>query len=140
MKKRIISFAIFCASISIMACNGENSNAKGHKVDDSTKSTNQLINSAGNNVPEEYKEGANLVTSNDCLTCHKINEKLVGPAFVTIADKYEMNEGNINNLYQSIKKGSSGIYGTQVMTPHPNLTPQDGTAMAKYILSLRTNK
>jgi len=57
----------------------------------------------------------------------------VGPAYISIAKKYEHNDGNIVSLAAKIKSGGSGIWGQQEMTPHPEIPDADLKEMMKYI-------
>jgi len=53
-------------------------------------------------ISEQEKGGA-LILANDCTTCHKPTEKLIGPAFIQVALKYDSNEVNITRLVNKIK-------------------------------------
>jgi cytochrome c len=81
--------------------------------------------------------GAKLIAGSDCLSCHKENEKLVGPAYVAVAEKYPDSEANIAMLAGRIIKGGAGHWGAVPMTPHPNISEGDAREMAKYVLSLK---
>lgn len=85
---------------------------------------------------ENYKKGENLIAMSDCMACHNIDQKLVGPAYNDVAKKYEFNDKNINYLSQKIIKGGSGVWGQVPMSPHPDLSVEDAKEMAKYVLSL----
>lgn len=85
----------------------------------------------------DYQKGLELVAKNDCLTCHKVSEKLTGPAYKDVAAKYESNDANISMLASKIIKGGSGVWGTIPMTPHANLSEEDAKQMVKYILLLK---
>jgi len=86
---------------------------------------------------EVYEKGLELVAKNDCLTCHLVEEKNIGPAYRDVAAKYEPSEANIAMLSAKVIKGGSGVWGDVPMTPHPQLSQADATAMVKYILKLR---
>ncbi len=108
------------------------------KQENKTATTDSLINNPGIMSDSEYVKGARLIAANDCLGCHKINVKAIGPCYDSVAAKYELNEGNIENLSYKIIKGGKGAWGNKTaMTPHPDLQPNDAAAMVKYILSLR---
>jgi cytochrome c len=108
------------------------------EASDSANTTQAIINTGGTSIDSaENISGSNLIASNDCLTCHKVEEKSVGPSFRQIAGKYEMNQGNIENLANKIIKGGKGLWGDAAMTPHPNLPEAHAQEMASYILSLR---
>lgn len=83
------------------------------------------------------EKGAALISKLDCLGCHKDHEKLVGPAYADVAKKYENNEKNIEYLAGKIISGGAGVWGEVPMTPHPTLSKEDATDLAKYVLSIR---
>ena len=105
---------------------------------DSANATENIINAGGTDLDTAQNiSGSQLIAANDCLTCHKVNEKSFGPSYQQIADKYELNQGNIENLADKIIKGGKGLWGQNAMTPHQNLPEPQAQEMAKYILSLR---
>jgi cytochrome c len=77
------------------------------------------------------------VAKSDCLTCHKVAEPNIGPAYQAVADRYENNPGTIDMLSQKIIKGGSGNWGSVPMTPHGDLSPDDAKLMAEYVMSLK---
>jgi cytochrome c len=85
----------------------------------------------------EVKRGEALIAKSDCLACHKVDARQVGPAYKEVANKYPNNSASINQLADKIKKGGSGVWGAIPMTPHPTLSDDDAKAMAKYVLSLK---
>ncbi len=80
--------------------------------------------------------GKNLLTTSDCLACHKIQEKAIGPAYADIAKKYPESEANIQLLANKVISGGSGVWGQVPMAPHPSLQTEDVKKMVMYILSL----
>jgi cytochrome c len=83
------------------------------------------------------KDGKALIAGSDCLTCHKEDAKLIGPAYKEVAKKYENNDKNVKMLAEKILKGGQGVWGEIPMAGHPNLSTEDAEAMVKYILSLK---
>jgi cytochrome c len=81
-------------------------------------------------------EGEKIMSKQDCVACHKIDKKLVGPSYLDIAKKYPMNDKNINYLSEKIIKGGSGVWGAIPMAAHTALKKDDAKKIAKYILSL----
>ena len=81
--------------------------------------------------------GELLIAKADCVGCHHKENKLIGPAFQAIAEKYTSNEANINLLADKIINGGKGVWGTIPMTPHPKITQEDAKQMVTYILSLK---
>ena len=85
----------------------------------------------------DYSKGLALVAGSDCLTCHKVGEKNIGPAYQEVAAKYENTNNNVKMLAEKIIKGGSGNWGAIPMTAHPQLSQEDAEAMVKYILLLK---
>lgn len=120
MKKTVILFSLI---ITTVACN-------------TTDSDNTTTTPVTKEDPEVVK-GLDLVAKSDCFSCHKVADKLSGPAYTAVAAKYPANEESINYLAQKIQKGGSGVWGTIPMLQHPDISTEDAKLMAKYILSLR---
>jgi cytochrome c len=85
---------------------------------------------------EMIRQGESLVASNDCKTCHHSVNKIIGPAHLDVAKKYEFTPENVNLLADRIIKGGSGVWGELPMTAHPDLSVEDARKIARYILSL----
>lgn len=85
----------------------------------------------------EYELGMTLISKSDCLSCHKNDQKVVGPAYTEVAAKYEFNDKNVDYLAQKIIKGGAGVWGEIPMPPHADLSEKDAQEMARYVLSLR---
>ena len=83
--------------------------------------------------PED--EGKALVEGADCLSCHKVDSKLVGPSYHDVAAKYT--EADIDHLAQKVIDGGKGVWGDIPMTPHAGLSKENAQKMVKYILSLK---
>lgn len=83
----------------------------------------------------EFKKGYDLIAASDCLGCHKIDEKLVGPSYKEVAAKYT--DKDAATLASKIVEGGKGNWGEVPMTPHPAVSKEDATEMVKYILSLK---
>ena len=80
-------------------------------------------------------KGQALIAASDCLTCHKLDKKLIGPAYQDVAKKYT--EADVAKLADKVISGGGGNWGPTPMIPHSDLSKADATAMVKYILSLK---
>ena len=87
----------------------------------------------------DYKEGLELVAKSDCLTCHKVDEIILGPSYREVANRYTNTPENINMLTQKIIEGGKGNWGEIPMSAHPQLLPSDARKMVQYILLLKNN-
>jgi cytochrome c len=88
----------------------------------------------------DIAQGKALFSKADCLSCHKLDVKLVGPAYYDVAKKYPPTAANYAMLANKVIKGGSGVWGQVPMAPHPNLTFNDAEKITKYILSLKPGK
>ena len=85
----------------------------------------------------DIKKGEALISKSDCLACHKIDAKLLGPSYKDVAAKYPNKAATIAQLAGKIKSGGSGVWGAIPMSPHPALSDDDAKAMVRYIMSLK---
>lgn len=117
----------------------ENDNAAGTTTEENAgEAAPEGTTTLGNGISQEdYEKGLALVSQNDCLTCHKIDEKLVGPAYKEVANKYQADSATVEMLAEKIIHGGSGNWGQVAMTPHPNVSVDDAKQMVKYVLSLK---
>lgn len=92
--------------------------------------------SQGHQVLTEAAMGKNLMASLDCATCHKTDDKSIGPSFMQVAKKYEKDANAIPYLVNKIIKGSSGVWGEVAMPAHPNLPENDARQVVAWIQSL----
>lgn len=89
---------------------------------------------------EVVPEGLQLIESNDCLTCHHVQNTLVGPSYAAIAGKYETNDETITLLSGKIIKGGAGVWGDMPMNAHPSLSEEDARKIVTYILTVEPTK
>ena len=130
MKKVLVTLV---AGIALVACGG---NKENKETTTETAATAATAASSLSSNPD-YQKGLELVGKSDCLTCHKANEKNIGPAYKDVAAKYENTDENVKMLAEKIIKGGSGNWGAIPMTAHPALSQEDAEAMVKYVLLLK---
>jgi cytochrome c len=87
---------------------------------------------------ETRSEGEQLAQKSDCLSCHAVDHKVVGPAFSEVASRYAGKAGVESTLIASIKEGGSGQWGDVPMTPHRKLSDEQIRKMVDWILSLKS--
>lgn len=81
-------------------------------------------------------QGKELVDANNCLGCHKLDEKMVGPAFRDVAKKYQNDPKATQYLVNKLGNGGAGVWGEMNMPAFSGLSEADRTALATYVLSL----
>jgi cytochrome c len=87
-------------------------------------------------APDPHADAKKLLTTSDCLACHQIDRKSIGPAYTAVADKYRGDVEAMTKLAKKIKTGGSGVWGEVMMPPHPQITDAQATQLASYVLSL----
>jgi len=96
----------------------------------------QMLQNRLNAMPK----GERLALQNNCLSCHKVDKKIVGPAFTDVASR----KGNsLEVLIHSIKNGSKKKYATSkgaIMPAFKKLSDADVKTIAAWILSLKSQK
>lgn len=85
-------------------------------------------------------KGKKLIDDSDCLACHKINDKSIGPSYVEVAKKYAGDKEMVDVLADRIINGSSGVWGETPMAAHPQLSKEDATEIVQYIMSVSSEK
>lgn len=143
MKKVLVTLSLITV---LVACGSSESNqSAGNESATSSESTAPQGEAATTSGTEpavvdlssnpDYQAGLALEAKSDCATCHKLDEKLVGPSFRDIANKYT--EKDIDMLAEKVITGGAGNWGQVPMTPHPQLSKEDSKAIVKYILLLK---
>ena len=78
-----------------------------------------------------------LAQSSGCMSCHAKADKIVGPAFLSVADKYRGDKDAAASLAQSIQNGSRGKWGRVPMPPHASLSQADLKVLAQWVLATK---
>ena len=110
----------------LVACGGD------QKTQESETETSTSVASESSEL-----KGKQLIEASDCLSCHKEQEKLIGPSYVAVAEKYENTAENVTKLAGKVISGGMGVWGEVPMTAHPQINQQDAEEMVKYILTLK---
>ena len=84
-----------------------------------------------------YKKGVEITSGSDCFTCHRIDEKNIGPAWRDVAAKYAGQDTAVKYLAHKIIYGGAGVWGQVPMAAHPTFTQEEAESVAKYVLLLK---
>ncbi|CBL47289.1 Cytochrome c, monohaem [gamma proteobacterium HdN1] len=77
---------------------------------------------------------AALAQSKNCLACHSIDKKVMGPAYKDVAAKFKDDKNAEATLIAAVKNGSSGVWGPIPMPPN-NVTDEEAKILVDWILS-----
>lgn len=75
-----------------------------------------------------------LAKDSGCLSCHAIAEKVVGPSYQSIAQKYAEQADAVAELSASVQNGSKGKWGRIPMPAHRELSATDLETLIKWVL------
>jgi cytochrome c len=78
-----------------------------------------------------------LATAKNCMACHAIDKKLVGPAYKDVAAKYAGQAGAADKLAAKIQKGGSGVWGPVPMPANTQVNEAEAKKLAAWVLSLK---
>jgi cytochrome c len=133
-QKLILIGCIFFATFRLLSCD----NKPEHKNTSKTPDYIKRIPGKNDSIPADVSEkGKVLIAYSDCYTCHKEDQRSVGPAFEDIAKRYPVNKVYIEMLAHKVIIGGSRNWGTALMDPHPTLSFEDAKMMVSYILSMK---
>jgi cytochrome c len=72
---------------------------------------------------------------NQCMACHQVDKKVVGPSFKDISAKYKNRPDAVAYLSQSIKNGGGGKWGAIPMPAQKQLTDAQAKELAEWIFT-----
>lgn len=78
-----------------------------------------------------------LAKNSGCMSCHSAKEKVVGPSFSAVAEKYKDDKDAVATLAQSIQNGSKGKWGRIPMPPHASLGAGDVKTLAQWVMATK---
>jgi cytochrome c len=76
-----------------------------------------------------------LAKKHGCFACHATDKKLVGPSYKDVAAKYRADKGAEAKLFDKVKKGGTGVWGTVPMPPNAHVPDADIKTLVKWVLS-----
>lgn len=131
----ILVLASFFAA-SIQSCGPKKEEAKEEGQTEEASSDEEIAQPEKASSADLIAQGRALATASDCSTCHRQDDKLIGPGHKEVATKYEFTKANVSLLADKIINGGAGTWGEVPMSAHPDLSKADAEKMAMYVLSL----
>lgn len=86
-------------------------------------------NSVAADMPAEVKKY-------NCLGCHAVDKKVVGPAWKAVSDKYKGDAGAKAKLVEKMMKGGKGVWGPMPMPASPKMTEAESAVLVDFVLAL----
>ena len=76
-----------------------------------------------------------LATTKNCMACHAVDKKLVGPSYKDIATKYAGQADAVDKLAAKVVKGGSGVWGPVPMPANTQINDADAKKLVAWILA-----
>jgi cytochrome c len=80
---------------------------------------------------------ADLAKNKNCMACHAVDKKVIGPAYKDVAAKYAGQKDSADKLAQKIVKGGSGVWGAVPMPANPQVTEAEAKTLAAWVLGTK---
>jgi cytochrome c len=78
-----------------------------------------------------------LAKQKNCLACHAVDKKLVGPAYKDVAAKYANDKDAAARLAKKVREGGVGVWGQIPMPANPQVNEAESVQLVKWVLSLK---
>ncbi len=78
---------------------------------------------------------ADLAKAKNCMACHAVDKKLLGPAYKDVAAKYAGQKDAEDKLVQKVLKGGSGVWGPVPMPANTQVNDAEAHTLVKWVLS-----
>jgi cytochrome c len=80
-------------------------------------------------------DALDLATRSGCMACHKVDIKLVGPAYQEVAARYRGDVAALETLVAKVKSGGMGVWGEIPMPPNAHVSDEDIRTIVTWVLS-----
>ena len=78
-----------------------------------------------------------LATAKNCMACHAVDKKLVGPSYKDVALKYAGQKDAVDRLAAKIMKGGAGVWGPVPMPANAQVNEADAKKLAAWVLTMK---
>lgn len=80
---------------------------------------------------------ADLAQKKNCMACHAVDKKLVGPSYKDVAAKYAKDKDAVAKLADKIVKGGSGVWGPVPMPANPQVSADEAKQLAAWVMATK---
>jgi len=88
-------------------------------------------------VPAFAADELALAQSKNCMSCHAVDKKVVGPAYKDVAAKYAGQKDAVAKLTTKVMKGGSGVWGPVPMPANPQVNEAEAKKLVTWILATK---
>jgi cytochrome c len=97
-----------------------------------------LVGAAEAQSAQAIADVPKMMQESDCFSCHRVNQKVVGPAFAEVAERYAGKPDAVSKLVGKVKNGGAGSWGELPMPPHPQLTDAQLKTIVEWVLAQKS--
>jgi cytochrome c len=76
-----------------------------------------------------------LAQKKNCMACHSVDKKVVGPAYKDVAAKYAGQKDAVEKLTQKVMKGGVGVWGQIPMPANPQVSEAEAKQLVQWVLT-----
>jgi cytochrome c len=80
---------------------------------------------------------ADLAKAKNCMACHALDKKLVGPSYKDVAAKYASDKDAAARLAKKIREGGTGVWGQVPMPANPQVSEAEALTLAKWVMTVK---
>jgi cytochrome c len=80
---------------------------------------------------------ADLAKAKNCMACHALDKKLVGPSYKDVAAKYASDKDAAAKLAKKIREGGTGVWGQVPMPANPQVSEAEALTLAKWVMTVK---
>ncbi len=78
-----------------------------------------------------------LAQAKNCMACHAVDKKLVGPSYKDVANKYAGQKDAVDKLAVKIQKGGSGVWGPVPMPANTQVSEAEAKKLAAWVMTMK---
>ena len=78
-----------------------------------------------------------LAQKKNCMACHTIDKKVVGPSYKDVAAKYAGQKDAVDKLAVKVVKGGAGVWGAVPMPANPQVTEAEAKQLVQWIMTIK---
>ncbi len=75
-----------------------------------------------------------LAKAKNCMACHAVDKKVIGPGFKDVATKYANDKEAVARLSKKVREGGTGVWGQIPMPANPQVNAAEAETLAKWIM------
>jgi cytochrome c len=85
-------------------------------------------------MPAAAHADAQLARAKNCMACHAMDKKLIGPSYKDVAAKYAGDRSAVAKLARKVREGGVGVWGQIPMPANPQVSDEEATRLVNWIL------